>query len=77
MKYLCLIYYDEKNLDALPPGTTEAIMNECFPSATSCVKMAITLQPKHCSLFRRPRRYGSGTAKCLPPMDRLQRRRSS
>jgi hypothetical protein len=25
-----LIYYDEKNLDALPPGTTEAIMNECF-----------------------------------------------
>lgn len=30
MKYLCLIYYDEKNLDALPPGTTEAIMKECF-----------------------------------------------
>jgi hypothetical protein len=30
MKYLCLIYYDEKNLDALPPGTTEAIMNVCF-----------------------------------------------
>jgi len=30
MKYLCLIYYDEKNLDALPSGTTEAIMNECL-----------------------------------------------
>ena len=31
MKYLCLIYYDEKNLDAMPPGTAEAIMNECVP----------------------------------------------
>ena len=30
MKYLCFIYYDEKNLDALPPGTTEAVRNECF-----------------------------------------------
>lgn len=31
MRYLCLVYYDEKHLDALPPGTTEAIMNECVP----------------------------------------------
>ena len=30
MKYLCLIYENEKEWESLPPGDTEAIMNEYF-----------------------------------------------
>jgi hypothetical protein len=30
MKYLCLIYENEKNWEALPPAESEAIMNEYF-----------------------------------------------
>jgi hypothetical protein len=29
MKYLCLIYYDEKTLDAMPRGEVEAVAGEC------------------------------------------------
>jgi hypothetical protein len=30
MKYLCLIYENEKNWESLPPAESEAIMNEYF-----------------------------------------------
>ena len=30
MKYLCLIYENEKNWEAMPPADSEAIMNEYF-----------------------------------------------
>jgi hypothetical protein len=30
MKYLCLIYENEKNWESLPPADSEAIMNEYF-----------------------------------------------
>jgi hypothetical protein len=30
MKYLCLIYENEKNFEKLPPADSEAIMNEYF-----------------------------------------------
>jgi len=29
MKYLCLIYYEEKNLDALPESESETLTSEC------------------------------------------------
>ncbi|MEA2712630.1 MAG: hypothetical protein QOK27_591, partial [Gemmatimonadales bacterium] len=30
MKYLCLIYENEKNWETMPPAQSEAIMNEYF-----------------------------------------------
>jgi hypothetical protein len=30
MKYLCLIYYDENNLDAMSESEADALMRECF-----------------------------------------------
>jgi hypothetical protein len=30
MKYLCLIYENEKNWESLPPAESEAVMNEYF-----------------------------------------------
>lgn len=30
MKYLCLIYYDENNLDAMPESEADALMRECL-----------------------------------------------
>ncbi|MGH6946526.1 MAG: YciI family protein [Kiloniellales bacterium] len=30
MKYLCLVYFEEKNLDSLPKGAFDALVGECI-----------------------------------------------
>jgi hypothetical protein len=57
MKYLCLVYLNEKNWTPYPTASAR-------PAATRCGKVATTLPPKRCSPFIRQRPCVSATGKC-------------
>jgi hypothetical protein len=64
MKYICLVYHDEKQLDALSPGELEALVGECgawvedlqkgghhvFSAGLQCVRTAATLRRRNGTL---------------------------
>ena len=78
MKYLCLVYYEEKKLDTLsesderrPPGRGPRLPR-------GAPDRAVTTSPRTVSSpCERPRPCASGTARCPPPTARSPRRRSS
>ena len=77
MKYLCLIYDEEKKMAAMSKTEGDAFMGEYFAFTEGIKKRAITLAARHSSRSRLRRAYGSATARCRRPTARSPRRRSN
>jgi hypothetical protein len=77
MKYLCLIYDEEKQFVSMPKPELEGIMKE-YRSFSEEIRKAGTISPA-INWLRRVRRrpFGSGTARSLKQTVLLQKPRSN
>ena len=55
MKYLCLIYENEKTWETMPPAESEAIMNEYFVFTEASAERQASGRARRCSPPRPPR----------------------
>ncbi len=77
MKYLCLIYDEEKKMGTMPKNEADAFMGEYFAFTDGIKKSGHYVAARRCSRCRRRRPCGSGTARCPRPTARSRKRRSS
>lgn len=77
MKYLCLIYNEEKKFDAMPKGELNAVVGECLAYDETLRKSGHLLPRRPSNPFIPRRAYRSGTARYRSSMDRSPRPRNS
>ena len=77
MRYLCMVFNEEKMLDAMPRAEFKAFVDEHLAYDDVLREAGTIWYPTRSSLCRRRRPFGSATARCRSPTGRLPRRKSS
>ncbi len=77
MKYLCLIYDEEKTFAGMSKSEIEGFMGEYFAFTEGIKQTGHYLGGERSSRSTPQQRFGSGTGTCRRPTARLLRRRSS
>ena len=77
MKYLCLIYDDEKKISALPKSEMDAFMGEYFAFTEGIRKSGHYVAGEAMQPVEAPPPSARETGRSRRPTDRLPRRRSN